>query len=55
MALEPEVNEWTEAAGVQGAETENESEYANNEGYDVLAAVVFREVDLVLNFQAELR
>ena len=53
--LEPEVDEGAEAAGVQGAEAEDEGQDADHEGDDMLAAVVFRKVDLVLNLQTQLR
>ena len=53
--LEPEIDKRTESAGVQCAEAEHEGAYADHEGHDVLPAVVFGEIDLVLHLEAELR
>ncbi len=53
--LEPKVNERTEAASIQSTKAEDERQDADNECDDVLSAVIFGEVDLVLHFEAELR
>ena len=51
---EPEIDERTDAACVQGTKAENESQDADNEGDNVLFFPIFGEIDLVLHPQAEL-
>ena len=51
---EPKVDEWTETAGVEGAEAEDKGQDADDKRDDMLTLVVLGEIDLVLHLEAEL-
>ena len=52
---EPKIDERAETASIQRTEAEHEAENTDNERDDMLALIIFGEINFVLHLQAELR